>query len=236
MMFFTRYGWTFVLATLMAIGVVCGGEDNGANAGDAVSVIDPNTVIRSTFTDGRDGQTYNTVKIGNQTWMAKNLNIETGVNWCYEDDDSKCNEYGRLYNWETATTACPSGWHLPTEREWTILCQSVGGQEFFANQGEHGWAYAGQKLKSKSGWVGYNGQVGNGTDNYGFSAKPGSSRMSYDGSFCCSGDGYWWTATTTEWNTARAYSMNLDYQSNSALELGKEKSDGLSVRCLRNGN
>jgi uncharacterized protein (TIGR02145 family) len=147
-----------------------------------------------TFTDTRDGQTYRTVKIGNQTWMAQNLNYQPkiGNSWCYGDDKSnnfwryyndnpKCDEYGRLYDWETALTVCPAGWKLPDTADWRTLVTTAGGKKT-----------AGKLLKSKSGW----NENGNGTDNYGFLALPSGYRHHMDGGFYDVGKvGVWWTTT-----------------------------------------
>jgi len=71
-----------------------------------------------TFTDKRDGKKYKTAKINEQVWMAQNLNIKTGKSWCYDNKESNCNKYGRLYDWNTAMKVCPAGWHLPSSGEW----------------------------------------------------------------------------------------------------------------------
>ncbi len=109
------------------------------------------------FTDSRDGQTYRTVKIGDQVWMAENLNFETDSSYCYNDSAEYCAKYGRLYEWSAAMDACPSGWHLPDTAEWRMLLAAVGGDSI-----------AGMKLKSTSGW----NSDGNGTDDFGFTVLP----------------------------------------------------------------
>ena len=109
------------------------------------------------FTDSRDGKTYKTVKIGDQVWMAENLNFETDSSFCYNDSAEYCAKYGRLYEWSAAMEACPSGWHLPDTAEWRTLLDAAGGDSI-----------AGTMLKSTSGW----NSDGNGTDDFGFTVLP----------------------------------------------------------------
>jgi len=108
------------------------------------------------LTDSRDGEKYKTVRIGKQTWMAENLNYNATGSKCYDNKPVNCDKYGRLYNWSAAQSACPVGWHLPSDSEWTRLTDFVGSS-------------AGKKLKSTRDW----NKNGNGTDEYGFSALPG---------------------------------------------------------------
>lgn len=84
----------------------------------------------SFFTDNRDGQTYQIVKIGNQTWFAENLNYtpqNSSDSSCYNNQDSNCFVYGRLYNPDEAKVVCPEGYHLPSENEWIVLFDYLGG-------------------------------------------------------------------------------------------------------------
>jgi len=138
--------------------------------------------ISGYFTDSRNGQKYRTVKIGGKTWMAENLNYQTGNSWCYGGDSSNCTEYGRLYDWNTAKTACPAGWHLPSNQEWNDLVTIAGGDT------------AGRALKSAYGWE----EKGNGADGLGFSALPsgfGCVDSNSNGAGYGGYGGLWWTAT-----------------------------------------
>jgi uncharacterized protein (TIGR02145 family) len=168
----------------------------------------------NTFTDSRDGKTYRTVKIGNQVWMAENLNYQTGNSWCYDDRQSNCNKYGRLYDWNTAMKACPAGWVLPTRNEWNQLVNAAGGN-----------SAAGTKLKSKSpDW--------NGEDAYGFSALPGGLR-NIVGSFNGLGSwGHWWAATRDA-SFDYAYLRGMKSNNTGVSEGSSDKSDSRSVRCLQ---
>jgi len=174
----------------------------------------PKPINYGSLRDSRDGKTYKTVVIGGKTWMAENINIKTGTSWCYDNNNSNCDKYGRLYNWKTAKTVCPSGYHLPSSQEWDNLATAVGGKDV-----------AGKKLKARSGWS-WNSN-GNGTDEYGFSALPGGRRN--NGYFDDAGNnGYWWTATWDGGNFAHFRYMYYDY----VLENYYNKSHGQSVRCV----
>ena len=79
--------------------------------------------------DQRDGQVYRTVIIGEARWFAQNLNYETPDSRCHGDLPRHCAVHGRLYRWDEAMTACPAGWHLPSDREWRDLEIAIGMDE-----------------------------------------------------------------------------------------------------------
>ncbi len=179
------------------------------------------------FTDPRDGQSYATVDIGSQTWFAENLNFETTNSWTYDDDPANGDIYGRLYTWETALTACPAGWHLPSDEEWKILEMALGMSQSEAGATGYRGTNEGEKMKSTSGWT----NNGNGTNTSGFNAFPGGNRYR-NGSFNYLGsNGYWWS--NTEGSGLNAWHRSLDsdsrvYRNNSIMD------GGSSVRCLKN--
>lgn len=92
------------------------------------------------FTDSRDGQSYRWIKMKDgKIWMAENLNFPSKESYCFDDNDKFCDIYGRLYNWEAASNACPKGWHLPTDKEWKMLVDIYGGvsnMETLKNEGD----------------------------------------------------------------------------------------------------
>jgi uncharacterized protein (TIGR02145 family) len=73
-----------------------------------------------------------TIKIGRQVWMAENLDVEVKGSWYYNEDPTNAKMYGRLYTWDAAQKACPKGWHIPTDDEWTELSNTLGGEDVAA--------------------------------------------------------------------------------------------------------
>jgi len=177
--------------------------------------MDDKSIKKDTFTDSRDGNTYATIKLGTQTWMAENLNYEAKGSVYYENDEANSAKYGRLYDWETAKQVCPVGWHLPKDEEWEELVNFVGAET------------AGKKLKSTNGWNGN----GNGTDDFGFSSLPGGYGYS-DDFFSNSGyGGYWWSATGID--AYHAWLRNMCYFLEYVNRYDGSKSSLFSVRCVQ---
>jgi len=194
--------------------------------------------------DPRDGQIYETVVVGNQTWFAENLNYNIGINWCYGDNPSNCITYGRLYNWATIMYGeassntvpsgvqgiCPDGWHLPSDEEWKILegntdtQYGVGDPEWDEN-GYRGYN-AGKNFKTSTNW-----SSNMGTNTVGFSALPGGYRPT-DGNFYELGaSGYWWSSTDN--GSTDAWFRILYYNHDRVYRDKYYKGYGFSVRCVR---
>jgi uncharacterized protein (TIGR02145 family) len=150
--------------------------------------------------------------------MAENLNYNTNNSKCYDNNESNCEKYGRLYNWETAKQACPAGWHLPSKTEWNVLSRFVGDG-----------SVEGKFLKAKTGWSNSWNSNGNGQDKYGFTALPGGG--SFNGDFSNAGSGgRWWSSS--EDGSHDAYYRYMDYHEK-ALWYSRVKDYLHSVRCLQ---
>ena len=171
------------------------------------------------ITDPRDGKAYKTAKIGEQVWLAENLNYNAEGSKCFNLKPEYCEKYGRLYNWDMAIKSCPSGWHLPSKGEYEALDKAVGGKDVAA-----------RKLKAKSGWF----KDGNGTDDYGFSALPGGDLGGVcppGGAF--SGEGFtgtWWSIGE---DNSSAYYRYITCNDEVVFGLTSEKSYMHSVRCVK---
>ena len=117
--------------------ITCTVDDGNSGTDSDTVTITIGAHETGTFTDIRDGRVYRTVKIGDQWWFAENLNFITSGSWAYDNNLNNSEIYGRLYNWATANTAYPEGWHLPSDNEWKILEMYLGMSEEIANQ--TGW-------------------------------------------------------------------------------------------------
>jgi len=203
------------------------------------------TSLPGVFIDSRDGNTYRTVTIGSQVWMAENLkylpevhsNDEfdhrnspgygvfgyNGSNLAEAKSHPNYNSYGVLYNWDAAMSACPSGWRLPSATEWDAL------ENFIKNDGLVDAGWEGNALKATRGW---NCGVP-GTDNYGFTALAGGVR-SADGLFYDTGlYSNWWTSTVGSNDCCAAYRSLVCTYGMISSSSGGNKFGGFYVRCIR---
>ena len=194
-----------------------------------------------------EGNSYKTVTIGKQTWMAENLKVSkysdgttipsvtdniqwaqlSTAAWAYYNNDATNNaKYGKLYNWYAVSkttngnkNVCPSGWHVPTDTEWVVLTDYLGGENV-----------AGGKMKEVDtiNWVSPNTDA---TNTSLFTALPGGVRF-FNGGYGNIGSlGFWWSSTDYNSNTWSRRLKNSDGVFDSSNV--SKKTDGLSVRCLK---
>jgi uncharacterized protein (TIGR02145 family) len=184
---------------------------------------------------------YNSIKIGNQIWMTENLNVDrfrngdlipeaktadewekAGIDgkpaWCYYNNNSTIGaKYGKLYNWFAVSDPrglAPIGWHLPSDQEWI-------------NLKNHLVVDPGKKMKSTSDWNGN----GNGNNESGFAGKPAGYRHK-NGMFYLIGDyGYWWSFS--EYDENNSWNLDLHYNHSFTNRNYNNKSQGFSVRCIK---
>ena len=206
-----------------------------------------------TLTDDRDGQTYKTVKIGGQWWMAENLNYAyTGVpfkagdytsdstSWCYDNDAANCAKYGRLYTWAAAMDSVGTWSTNGMGCGYYMVCSPTNPVRGICPEGWHlpdatewnalfdavgGKATAGIMLKSTEGWI------SNGSDAYSFSALPAGYRDSHGDYYDEGYSANFWSST--EGSSNSAYYMFLYYNDDNASLRNFLKDYGFSVRCLK---
>lgn len=181
------------------------------------------TIVESPFnefTDYRDDKVYTSIQIGDQTWMAENLNYESlSGSWVFDDILSNADTYGRLYNWQLAQEVCPDGWHLPSNNEWTALVSNLGGP-----------GVAGGKLKEAgpTHWKTPNSYA---TNESNFTALPGGMRYTDETFFNKGENAYFWTSTPEGAN--EAYYRKMDYDRGSISYGSNDGNIGFSVRCIK---
>lgn len=172
-----------------------------------------------TFTDNRDGKTYEYTNVGFQVWMAENLNYNVKNSYAYDKDSENSKTYGRLYNWETAQNVCPNGWHLPSVKEWEILISQLGGKNVAAS-----------KLKGVMNfyWQGDNKKSSNAVR---FWALPGGFGLNENVFSGMGNESYFQTSSQADEN----YSYLIYLKNNSTRVFFSKfyKSTLLSVRCVK---
>ena len=227
------------LAQTQVSGKVTSAEDGEPIIGASIKVEGTNT---GTVTD-IDGNVYHTVTIGTQTWMVENLkttryrngdaipnvtdgtawgNLTTGAYCNYNNDANNATTYGRLYNWYTVSdnrNIAPTGWHVPTDAEFTTLTTYLGGESI-----------AGGKLK-ETGTTHWASPNGGATNETGFTALPGGYRH-INGSFLYLGIwGMWWSSY--EYSTTYSWFLKIHYYYGEANRDWCNNEFGYSVRCVR---
>ena len=165
--------------------------------------------------DSRDKQKYRTVKIADRIWMADNLNYNAPGSTCYREDEDNCMVYGRLYTWEAAKSACPAGFHLPTNEEFESLWKAAGGD-----------FNAGYLIKANYGWSGET----NGNDSLKFGAMPAGNMFDDETYGNENKFAFFWSADT---EGDKASVWYLSSKSMGFSYMMKPKKFGFSVRCVQ---
>ncbi len=179
------------------------------------------------------GQTYEIVEIGNQCWMAENLNYETANSWWYDNNSANGDVFGRLYTWEAALTACPNGWHLPTDDEIKTMETHLGMSQSQADETGFRGTDEGGKMKEVGTTHWYSPNTG-ASNSSGFKALPGGSRVGEHSSSLGYHGNYWSSSEFPEFSGTHGWYRYLRYDNDQVYRYGNLKKEGLSVRCLKN--
>lgn len=207
-----------ITALLLLFNLSNAQSNNNAPATTAIANTNDTTHNLTEFTDPRDNQVYKIIKIGNQTWMAENLNFKTKqYSYCYARKTSNCDKYGKLYRWQAANTACPQGWHLPTDEEWKKLEKELGMSEADLNK-SNTWRGSNQgELLMKDTSLGFNAKLG------GYFNPPSNY-------FLKDIQAFYWTATE---KGGLAWYRQFYKPSKQIFRNIRAKSWGMSVRCVK---
>lgn len=188
--------------------VACTTDADDEYVFDAAVVCPDNA--RGAFTDERDGHVYRYTTIGNQVWMAQNLNYASKDSYCMYKDDS-CFTKGRVYYYEGLDSACPKGWHLPSHKEWVDLYGLMGGDSIAA-----------LRLKSAEGWLKLNVDDGpSGTDDCEFSIFPAKTVRNGNENYVAS---FWTSSMQSEYFRSNDDAINV---------WTVYEGEYFSIRCLR---
>jgi len=233
----SKLALTAIFGFALTLTLSCSSDDGGKDSsGDK---------IEYGYVEDDDGQVYKTVKIGDQTWMAENLNYDVPKSpnysvgsFCYNDNSANCNRFGHLYDWATAMAMdpdsscnrnkcgvgakhrgiCPKDWHIPSDEEWTKLIDYIGDDK------------TASKYLRASEW--------GGNDKYGFAALPGgmgiNKGINMNASFSSVGEyGFWWS--TRQADGGKAYSRRIEDNDRGGYVITNDDSKWslYSVRCIK---
>lgn len=203
---------------------------NPPPSSSSLVAVDPSSIVKSSFSDTRDGQLYRIVTIGSQVWMAENLNYKMTGSKTVTTVDGYA-KYGQFYNWNAAMSACPAGWHLPSYDEYKTLFNNVGPTGVVNNVGGIE-TVEGKVLKSTSDeWYGAaSGGSCAGTDAYGFAALPAD--YNEEGLNYQAQKAVFWSYSTI-YSSTKAYAVSL-YWNECRADISTWSEDKyFSVRCLK---
>lgn len=219
----TRYYWKVIAKDI---------ESNQTESETWSFTTNQKAVSEDSFVDNRDGQRYDIVQIGEQVWMAENINYTTrDGSYCYNDESMYCTQYGKMYTWDAAKEACPDGWKVPSTSEW---------EELIAYASQNG--YEGREAvahKSTTGWTIKEGATTdatvNGTDEFGFNALP-SGRKSSDTCLDIGLNANYWTDTqiyTKGYDFMQYIILRWYYDDFHIAAKGYTETNFCSVRCIK---
>jgi uncharacterized protein (TIGR02145 family) len=230
-----------IIAMILMLANGCKKDEDKTPVSASEIIFNPNLTY-GTVSD-IDGNIYKTITIGTQTWMAENLkvtkyrdgtsilnvkdntawgNLTTGAYCDINNTVSNSTIYGKLYNWfavNNSRNIAPTGWHVPTDAEWTILTTYLGGENV-----------AGGKLK-ETGVMHWKSPNTGATNETGFTALPGGNRIIIGEFYYIGYEGFWWSST--EDGTGGTYRRCINYSDSGVVRDSCIQVGGFSVRCLR---